>query len=229
MNATIARQINTNALSLGAICENSIIQLLNNAEAQSIPFILGMDYLAAAAHFNYSFPAIVKDMISGLEEVVKLSYNYTLNMTLLEEEGYGILIPSNAIGYTSKWMKDRLDYKDRVVRNMTGIKDEINALLIGFKGDPLVLQGLIHDIINKAKNQWLRLIRTELEAAYSQGNRDALLERGTRVAIIENDSPCDMCEDEVGEHEVDLLGTLGIDLPPYHPNCKCIFTGIFYN
>ena len=229
MNATIARQINTNALSLGAICENSILQLLDSAESQSIPFILGMDYLGAAAHFNYIFPSIVKEMIDGLDATIKLSYNYTLNMTLLEEEGYGILIPSNAIGYTPKWMKDNLDYKDRVVRNMDKIKDEVNALLIGFKGDPIALQGILHDIINKARNQWLRLIRTELEAAYSQGNRDALLERGTRVAIIENDSPCDMCEDEVGEHEIDLLGTLGIDLPPYHPNCKCIFTGIFYN
>jgi len=31
----------------------------------------------------------------------------------------------------------------------------------------------------------------------------------------------------VGEHEVSLYGTLGIDLPPYHPNCQCVFLGIF--
>ena len=71
-------------------------------------------------------------------------------------------------------------------------------------------------------------IRTELEAASVQGCRDANLMKGARYAVIENDSPCDeICADMVGEHEVSLYGTLGIDLPPYHPNCQCVFLGIF--
>ena len=88
--------------------------------------------------------------------------------------------------------------------------------------------GLIHDILTKAENEWKRLIRTELEAASVQGCRDANLMKGARYAVIENDSPCDeICAEMVGEHEVSLYGTLGIDLPPYHPNCQCVFLGIF--
>lgn len=52
--------------------------------------------------------------------------------------------------------------------------------------------------------------------------------KGARYAVIENDSPCDeICAEMVGEHEVSLDGVLGLDLPPYHPNCQCVFLGVF--
>lgn len=116
----------------------------------------------------------------------------------------------------------------RILFNINNTKAEIQGLLLSWNGDDqIVLLGL-NDIITKAENEWKRLIRTELEAASVQGCRDANLIKGAKYAVIENDSPCDgICKKMVGEYEVSLDGRLGTDLPPYHPNCRCVFLGIF--
>lgn len=157
------------------------------------------------------------------------TYQMALNYIILTDSAdYNFLRLDKAKGYTSYWLpSDNLNYADRMINNMEGIKTELRSIFLT-DVDAIVKLGLIHDCLQKAQNQWIRLIDTEIEAAYVQGARDGYLAEGCLYAIVENGDPCDECQDYVGEHEIDLeTGVLGIDLPPYHPNCKCIFTGIF--
>lgn len=158
------------------------------------------------------------------------TYQMTLNYIILTDSiDYNFLRLDKAKGYTSYWLpSDNLNYTDRMINNIEGIKTELRSIFLANIDDPIVKLGLIHDCLQKAQNQWIRLIDTEIEAAYAQGARDGYLVEGCLYAVIENGDPCDECQDYVGEHEVDLeAGIIGVDLPPYHPNCKCVFTGIF--
>ena len=140
---------------------------------------------------------------------------------------YDFLRLDKAKGYTSYWLpSDDKNYQDRIIANINNIKSEIAGIMMGADVDPIVKMGLIHDELQKMQNEWLRLLDTEIEAAYAQGARDGYLVAGKLYAVIENGDACDECLDYVGEHPVELDGTIGVDLPPYHPNCRCVFVGV---
>lgn len=170
--------------------------------------------------------AIAKSQLEIFDKITEQAYLYS-NKAILSYD----LLPidkSKAMGYNRYWCADGRSYVERIPYNLEGIRHEIEGLILGFDGDFIVLMGLLSDIMDKAYNQFNRLLITELEASYSMGARDAYLEQGCYYAIIENDNPCDaVCADLVGEYEVPLSGDLGIELPPYHPNCQCVFLGIF--
>lgn len=157
------------------------------------------------------------------------TYQMTMNLTIwTDSSDYNFLRLDKTKGYTSYWLpSDNLNYADRMLANIAETKAELAGIILGTE-DSVVKAGLIHDCLQKAQNQWIRLIDTEIEAAYSQGARDGYLAEGMTYALIENGDPCEHCQDYVGEQEVDLeTGIVGIELPPYHPNCRCVFVGIF--
>lgn len=225
MNWKTAHLINNNAFKIGAGWEKKVLQmfivLTKDDDLSTADIALLLSFI------QQELDRIAQAQIEALENAIPLAYRYSLNATLNELDG--VTIPSLALGYNKTWCKDGKDYNQRVIANINNIKAEIQGLLLGWNGDnPIVLMGLIHDLLTKAQNEWKRLIRTELEAASVQGCRDANLMKGALYAVIENDSPCDeVCAEMVGEHEVSLYGRLGIDLPPYHPNCRCVFLGVF--
>lgn len=228
MTWTDARRINTTAFSIGAGWENKVLAMLIALSKDKE--LSKTDVAIAIAFIQKELDKVLEEELKALENVIPLSYNYTTNAALMELSSITGTFPSLAKGYSGYWCKDGKDAKARAIANMTNIKNEIAGLLLGGASnlDPIVVMGLIHDILTKAENEWKRLLRTEIEASFSQGLRDAYLMKGARTAVIENDNPCDaICAEMVGEHEVSLDGALGIDLPPYHPNCQCVFLGIF--
>lgn len=227
MSWSAAHKINDMAFKLGAGWEDRIMQmflvLTNDKELSQ------MNKLMLLVFLQEELDRIAAEELNALNNVTTLSYRHTLNSTIGLLHKIPYTNPSLAMGYSSRWCKDGKDYPQRVVDNINAIKDEIAGLLLGFNSDdPIMLMGLIYDIITKAENEWRRLIRTEIEAAYSQGARDANLMKGAVQAVVENSAPCDaICAEMVGEHEVPLRGVIGLDLPPQHPNCHCTFVGLF--
>jgi len=228
MNWQTAHKISKDTFSIGAGWEAKMEELFTvliarskeEEELDSASLILLLSEL----------DKIAQEELNALEQSLVLAYNYSLNATLMElDDDVGYTIPSLALGYSKNWCTDGKTYDQRITDNIANTKNELRGLILGWQGDdPIVLMGLITDILTKANNEWKRLIRTELEAAFAQGSRDANLMKGALYAVIENDSPCDeVCAEMVGEHEVSLHGRLGIDLPPYHPNCQCVFLGLF--
>lgn len=225
MNWAAAHKINNQTLRIGAAQEVKIITLIRvlRGKLKNSP----LDVALLLAMLQEELDKIAIEQKKALDSVLDLAYAYARNATLSKINKP--TVPSLAIGYTTRWCQDGKDYQQRINSNISKVKSSIAGLLLGWNGeDPLVLMGLIYDELQKVENEWLRLIRTELEACYSQGARDAYLMKGAYYARIENDSPCDeICAEMVGDHVVDLHGGLGIALPPYHPNCKCVFLGIF--
>ena len=227
MNWKTAHKISDVAFSFGSGWEAKVLGLFSALKARKKE-LSSMDRALLLELLQQELDKIAIAEKEALDNATQLAYNYSLEATL-EEYADVITIPSLGLGYNKRWFRDKKSYEERIHANIAGIKSELQGLIIGWQGDdPIILMGLIYDIIQKAENEWIRLIRTELEAAYSQGVRDAYLEKGCLYAVIENDSPCEeICAEMVGEHPVPLNGALGLDLPPYHPYCKCVFLGIF--
>lgn len=227
MNWKAAHLINDTAFKIGAGWERKVMQMF--IVLQKDKELSKTDYVLLLSYIEQELDKIAQAQLEALENCITLAYRYSLNATLEELYDVRYLNPSLALGYSKVWCQDGKDYNQRVITNINNIKAELKGLLLGWTGsDPIVLMGLVHDILTKAENEFKRLLRTEIEAASVQGCRDANLMKGAAVAVIENDSPCDeVCAEMVGEHEVPLDGRLGIDLPPYHPNCRCVFLGIF--
>lgn len=228
MNWKTARKISNKTFALGAGWENKISQmilLLLSKEDDSV----NIDVVLLLSYLEQELDKIAAEQIAALDNITDLAYRYAMAATLDELDDIGFTIPSLAIGYNKSWLGDGKDYSNRVLINMKNAKSRIQGLLLGYQGNnPTVLMGLLSDELKKIDNEWKRLLRTEIEACYSQGARDANLMKGALTAVIENGSPCDaICAQYVGEHEVPLNGRLGIDLPPYHPNCRCVFLGVF--
>ena len=164
-----------------------------------------------------------------LDRLMPIVYNTAFHWTIAEEQLKAGIVIKNAI-YSPNWCQDGKTFRDRILANNSTTLASLNGLLMSGQEDKTVLLGLITDELTKAQNSWRRLLRTETEASYSQGVRDALIALGYLYAVIDNPDPCDrICVDEVGERRVTLVeARVGLDLPPFHPNCKCVFRGIWY-
>lgn len=227
MNWKTAHIISDNTFSIGAGWEAKVLGVFTALKKRKKE-LSSVDKALLLQILQEELDKIAKLENEALFNVTQVAYNYALTATL-EEYADLPTIPSLRLGYNKRWFRDHKSYEERIQANISGIKSELQGLIIGWQGDdPIVLMGLIYDILQKAENEWIRLIRTEIESCYVQGTRDAYLEKGCLYAVIENPDPCDeICAEMVGEHPVPLNGVLGLDLPPYHPYCKCVFLGIF--
>ena len=122
---------------------------------------------------------IQQQAIDSLAYILEdIAYQYAEKATTMMEIytdsiDYDFLRLDKAKGYTSYWLpSDNKNYQDRIIANIDNIKSEIAGIMMGADVDPIVKMGLIHDELQKMQNEWLRLLDTEIEAAYAQGARD---------------------------------------------------------
>lgn len=192
--------------------------------------LVGSEPAIVATALNSELKSIEDYCVKNLSNLMPIVYNTAFHWTIVEEQlKAGIMIKNQV--YSPQWCQDGKTFYDRVLANGTRLLNSLNGLLFSGQEDKIVLLGLITTELEKAKNSWLRLLRTETEASYSQGVRDALIALGYLYAVIDNPDPCDsICVDEVGERMVTLAeARVGLELPPFHPNCKCVFRGIWWN
>lgn len=232
MNFSKAHIIQKNSFSIGQAEEQYILQEFSIIRQKVEPYVLTQGHNSAADR------GILLEVLIRLLNQIRQEMKEELESTLINvykeafleacadevEEGRSIIMDL-ALGYDKHWCGAAAI--ERVDANINAIISDLQGLILGWRGDnPVVLMGLIWDMLQKAQNEYKRLIRTECEASFSMGLRDAELCAGYLYAIVENDDPCDeICAEMVGEQPVGLNGELGLDLPPYHPNCKCVFTG----
>lgn len=211
-----ARRISNDTFKIAAGWENKISQMILLLLPQK-ELSVNIDVVLLLSHLEQELDEIAAKQIEALDNVTDLAYRYALAASLKELDDIGYTIPSLAIGYNKSWLGDGKDYKNRVLANIKSAKSELQGLLLNNQ------EGLAA-FVKKLDNEWKRLLRTEVEACYCQGARDANLMKGARFATIESDSEYDK---KRAKNEVPLNGQLGADLPPYHPNCRCIFIGNF--
>lgn len=215
------------AFAVSAGLEPLVIEKYESLKKKIEAMILaGSEPAIVATAINSEINKIEEYCNTQLAKLLPIVYRTAFHWTIQTEQlKAGIVIQNTS--YSMNWCQDGKTFYDRVLANNNKTLGSISGLLLSGQEDKTVLLGLITDELEKAKNSWLRLLRTETEASYSQGVRDALIALGYLYAIIENPDPCDrICVDEVGERMVTLAeARVGIELPPFHPNCKCIFKG----
>lgn len=218
------------AFAVSAGLEPLVIEKYDSLKRMIETMILaGSEPAIVAAAINSEMTKIEDYCNTQLTKLMPIVFNTAFHWTIVEEQLKAGIVIKNQV-YSPQWCQDGKTFYDRVLANGTKTLASISGLLLSGQEDKTVLLGLITDELEKAKNSWLRLLRTETEAAYSQGVKAALLALGYLYAIIDNPDPCDrICVDEVGERHVTLAeARVGLDLPPFHPNCKCVFRGIWY-
>lgn len=128
---------------------------------------------------------------------------------------------------TQSWCKDGKTFLDRVYDNTVDMEAKLRAVILqGIKeGWPLEkMSEHFRQITGVAAYKASRLIRTETMAVYSKATRDMFLDNGIEYIEIIGDAVCGgICLDYVGEAVPLRDAQIGIDLPPYHPNCACSF------
>jgi len=234
MNFNQMRTIQKGSIAGGSLAEIEVEKAVIALKKEIKPFILSLgseltDRTMLAAIVTEKAQSLLDLEHENIERYTKMAYEYAMNRTIAETYGQYVINSNLAIGYTANWLRDNKTANMRATANVTKVVSSIKGLLLSWQGtDRIVLMGLIFNELDKLINQFKTLIRTELQAAWAQGARDAFLMQGCYYAVIENNDPCDrICASRVGEHQVSLYGRLGIELPPYHPNCQCIFLGVF--
>lgn len=228
MTRSNAITVQTVSLALAAQLEAVIAQKYDALSKKLVTALIAADSPAILVPIaTMEFSAIENQTIEQLARVLPAIYDQAFNRTIaLETAKAGIKLQGSF--YSEQWTSDGRTFRDRTIINNQSALDELGTMLFSELETPVKL-GLITDIVTKAKNKFLRLIRTEAEAAYAQGNLAACRALGYLYLVIENPDPCDaICVDEVGERLISIAeARVGLDLPPYHPNCKCIFRGIY--
>lgn len=125
------------------------------------------------------------------------------------------------------WCKDGKTFLERIDDNTKTMNRQLRTTILeGIEKGWTIEQMSEHfrRITGIAANKAARLIRTETMAVYSKVTKEIFLERGIEYIEIIGDAICGgICLDYVGEAVPLRDAAVGIDLPPYHPNCACSF------
>ena len=125
------------------------------------------------------------------------------------------------------WCEDRLTFLDRIKKNTEDMDSRLRQVILkGIRGGWSIKQMAeeLRKVTGMAAYKAQRLIRTETMAVYSKVTKEIYLENGIEYIEIIGDAACGgICLDYVGEYLPLAEADVGIDLPPYHPNCACSF------
>lgn len=125
------------------------------------------------------------------------------------------------------WCEDKLTFLDRIKKNTEKMDSQLRQVILqGIRRGWSVQQMAeeLRKVTGMAAYKAQRLIRTETMAVYSKVTKEIYLENGIEYIEIIGDAACGgICLDYVGEYLPLAEAEVGIDLPPYHPNCACSF------
>ena len=125
------------------------------------------------------------------------------------------------------WCEDKKTFKDRSNYIVDTLDSKLRSVLLqgihnGWSLDKMTEE--LQKLTGFAAYQARRLIRTETMAIYSKATKDTYLQSGVKYVEIIGDAECGgICLDYVGQAIPLAEADVGVDLPPYHPNCACSF------
>lgn len=123
------------------------------------------------------------------------------------------------------WCNDKLHYSDRIWKNNTNLLNRLNATLVdavarGVNPDKLT-ENIMYDFGVSFHNAQ-RIVRTETNYILNQSTADAAVDAGcNKYQILEDQSDaCDDCAQLNGRIFYFKDMQVGINCPPFHPNCR---------
>lgn len=129
------------------------------------------------------------------------------------------------------WCNDNLTFSQRIWGHQTQLLNRLNATLVdavarGVNPDKLV-ENLMYDF-GVSFHDAQRIVRTETSRIMVDSAVDAYGEAGLdEYEILADQSEvCPHCESFNGQRFRIADQEIGINCPPFHPNCRCSVTGV---
>lgn len=163
---------------------------------------------------------LFSDFYRRNQELIGESINWLLP---IDEE-----IVNRAIN--SVWCKDGKHWSDRIWNNKALLEERIkngmvDAVARGAGKDDLVRQ-LMADF-NVGYNQADRIARTELAYIQNKSTLDKYEQAGIeKYKVLANQADDESCGNLDGEEFYLSEAQVGVNFPPFHPNCKCAILAV---
>lgn len=129
----------------------------------------------------------------------------------------------------SIWCKDGKHWSERVWGNTYNLqqtlKDGISNSFITGKSPQEIIKNLKEEFgveFYKAE----KIVRTEMSVIQNKSTMDSYAEAGLEKYRILSNQADDECCDIDGEEFYITDAQIGVNMPPFHPNCRCSITGV---
>lgn len=120
---------------------------------------------------------------------------------------------------------DGREFSDRIWDNLDRMNGKLRATLSESiaKGESIQkTTRKFKDIFGNTTYNTERIIRTETMAVYAKASKDSYSTLGVEeMEILAEADACDICQDMANKRVKVDEAELGIDIPPFHPFCKC--------
>lgn len=137
------------------------------------------------------------------------------------------LLNSSAVERAVKtpFTKDGRQFSDRIWENLNNMQGEIRRELTDSIAKGRSIQkttARFKKIFGNTSYNTQRLIRTETIAAYSKASRDSYAAAGIKkLQVLPQAGACKVCS-TAAKYQIPIdVAELGVNIPPFHPFCKC--------
>lgn len=122
--------------------------------------------------------------------------------------------------------RDGREFSDRIWDNLDKMQTNLRKTLAESiaKGESIQkTTRKFKEIMSNSTYNTARLIRTETMATYAKASRNSYRELGVdKLEILaEKVQCCDICRSYDGNIIATSSAEVGLDIPPFHPNCRC--------
>ena len=174
-----------------------------------------------------------KEILELLEKVYKNTFIETYKDFYGDKPGIEVL-NKEAVrqAVMTPWTKDGREFSDRIWSNKNALQSNLRRLL-----SEAILNGesprktliKLNEKFGAGASNCQRLIRTETNAIYNKAAKNSYEKCGVeKVEILAalDSRTSKICEKEDGNIVALAGATVGVDLPPFHPNCRSTFFAV---
>lgn len=129
------------------------------------------------------------------------------------------------------WCNDKLTFSDRIWKHQNQLLNRLNATLVdavarGVNPDRLI-ENLMYDF-GVTYNDAKRIVRTETSRIMVQSAADGYSEAGVDQfeVLADQSGVCEHCQEHHRQRITVNNMVIGVNAPPFHPNCRCTVLGV---
>lgn len=185
------------------------------------------------ANIQFELDRLTVKNINNIQDLLSDTYEYNYYKTIYDNQKGLNLISSFsglnklAIQKAVNMKYQKANYSDRLWTStnklMTTLTQEIpRGIVLGY--NPRKLASQVTKKLNTNYNSTVRLIRTEYSHILNQATIDGYKASGVKeyqILTTLDDRRCEDCKDYEGIIVKINEAQEGVDLPPFHPNCRC--------
>jgi SPP1 gp7 family putative phage head morphogenesis protein len=152
-------------------------------------------------------------------------FGYKMEFSLLSKERLAQVIKT-------KWSADGSEFSGRIWSNKYQLRDNLRSLItesIATGRDPNSTALLLQQSTNSTLYNSKRIVRTETMALITESDTDAFQEAGVdkyEILAAFDKRTSRICQQQDGKQYLIREKKIGVNAPPFHPNCRTTITPV---